>query len=421
VTGQLERTARWEPPPRPEWVQRIIDEGDCMDIEAVVPLDEASLLASATRSTGLSDFGTDEWREPFRMLVRSLNEDSHLHLLGRLRTRSEILQLLTARLQIEEQYRRNPEIDDEQITEPLFIIGQGRSGTSLLMNVLMANPDYGVAKTWEVMFPSPPPEAATYDTDPRIERGHRLIDQWNRVTPTLATMHEFAGDLPIECCQILGLTFMSSSWFESMGQVPSYQAYLARLDVRPSLEYHQRVLKLLQWRNPRRHWVLKDPMHLDRLPAILDVYPDARFIWSHRDPARALASTVSLIGTVQWGRSDHPFRFGTFEYVTDPEISAARFNAALDQLEAGIVPADRVHHMLYSNLVGDTLGAVKDMHASFGLSVSPDGLAAMGAYIDAHPRTARPPHRVNVGTEELNSRERQAFARYQAQFAIPYE
>jgi Sulfotransferase family len=416
-----ERTAQWEPPPRPEWVQRINEEGACMNASGVVPLDADSLIASAIRTTGLSDFGGEEWREPFEILVQAMEAEANLNLMGRLRTRSELLQLLEARLQIEDWYKRHPEIDEQVVSEPLFIIGQGRSGTSMLSNVLDRPPENCAPKHWEMIFPCPPPEAATYLTDPRIERGHRLIDQWNRVTPTIVSMHEFAGHMPMECCQILGLGFRSPTWFDSLGQVPSYQGWLAGQDVRIALRYHERVLKLLQWRNPRRHWILKDPMHLDRIPQLLEVYPDARFVWPHRDPTRALASTVNLLGTVQWGRTDHPFQFGAFEYVTDPNLSAGRFNAVIDQIESGAFRRERLHNMLYADLVSEPSGTIEKMYEALGMELSPAGRAAMQAYIDANPREARPPHKVNLGSDELNSRERRAFQRYQEYFSIPYE
>jgi hypothetical protein len=106
-------------------VRLINEEGQCMNISGVVPLDEASLLAAAQRATGLSDFGSDEWRDPFRVFIKALEEESELNLMGRIRTRSEILQLLEARLQIEDVYKRHPEIADEAIEKPIILVGQG--------------------------------------------------------------------------------------------------------------------------------------------------------------------------------------------------------------------------------------------------------------------------------------------------------
>jgi hypothetical protein len=183
----------WVPPPRPEWMKRINEEGDCMDIRGVVPLDSKSMIDAAIRSTGFSDFGVDDWREPFEVLCQAFDEDADLTLMGRIKARSDLLLLLKNRLQIEATYKQHPEIDDEEIVRPLMIIGQGRSGTSFLHNLLSASPENGNVMTWEAMFSCPPPETKTYTTDPRIEKAHKLATYWNRAAPELISMHEYSG------------------------------------------------------------------------------------------------------------------------------------------------------------------------------------------------------------------------------------
>lgn len=418
---QADHRLEWQPPQRPEWVQRINEEGCCMEAEQVVPLDEASLLNSAMESTGLSDFGADDWREPFRVFLKSLNEEAQLNLMGRIRTRSEILQLLEARLQIEETYKRHPEIADEQITQPLIIVGQGRSGTTLLQNLLNSHPDNGAPLHWELVFPCPPPESATYQTDTRIEKAHKLIDQWNRVTPTFAAMHEFAGTIPMEDNVTMAMNFMSPTWLDCMGQVPSYDAYIFQQPVEPALRWLERVLKLLQWKNPRKHWVLKDPMHLDRMSELLKVFPDACFIWPHRDPVRALASLVSVVGTIQWGRSDHPFSAVSLAYMTDPDLAAGRFNAVVDQLDSGAIPQDQIAHVLFHDLVADPVGQVGKMYDHFGIALTDGGREAMSRFMKENPRDNRPAHQFDIGSDAAVARVREAFARYQERFGVPVE
>jgi hypothetical protein len=234
-------------------------------------------------------------------------------------------------------------------------------------------------------------------------------------------MHEFGATIPFEDCLLIGMNFMALSWMDIMGQVPSYDMYMMKHDIEPGLRYHERVLKLLQWKNPRRHWVLKDPLHLDRLEGLLKVYPDACFIWTHRDPVRALASLVSIIGTLQWGRSDHPFSGISLEYMTNPELSAGRFNAVIDQLESGVVPKGQFSNVLFKDLVADTIGTVAKVYEDFGWELSDDGRQAMQTYMDENPRDSRPPHKFGVGSPAAIERARTAFQRYIGYFDVPVE
>src|ERR1700722_9234065 len=287
------RRQAWQPPKRPEWVQRINDEGRYLDIKNVVPLDEASLIGSAMRATGLSDFGSDEWREPFAMLIKSLEEEAELNLMGRILTRNDLLQFLEARLGVEDVYKKHPEIEDQEIREPLLIIGQGRSGTSLLLNPLAEDPDNRVLRTWEAMFPVPPPETATYDADLRIERADKIISMPNRVTPEVASIHEFSGAVPTENIHIICLAFLGNWLASLLGQAPTYQQWMASR-MEEGVRYEKRVLKLLQWHHPRKRWVLKNPDGMTYLPETLRVYPDLRLVWGHRDPLKAVSSVVGL-------------------------------------------------------------------------------------------------------------------------------
>lgn len=391
-----------------------------MDIKGAVPFDEDSLIASATAATGSTDFGADDWREPFRVLIKALDEEADLNLIGRLRMRSELLQLLQARLLIEDWYKRHPEINDERITQPIIIVGQGRSGTSFLQNVLAANPDNGALLQWEAMFPCPPPEKMTYRTDPRIVKADVLIKQWNRITPTMISVHEFGGTVPIEDCEILAINFMSPSWFGCFAQVPSYDAYMAKQDPMLALRYHERVLKLLQWKNPREHWVLKDIPHLDRIEPLLRIYPDVCFVWPHRDPVKALASGISAIGTLQWTGCDHLFKGGSLDWISDPYVSAARFDAAIQQIEAGIVPPRQMYHLLYRDLVTKPMTMIEEMYRHFGFRLSEQGRAGMEQYLREHPRDGRPSHKVSMSPEDI-AEARKAYAKYQEYFGVPNE
>ncbi|GAB3377822.1 sulfotransferase [Spongiibacter taiwanensis] len=419
ITSQ--RRENWRPAPRPEWVERINEEGRWMDIGGIVPLDEQSLLNSAMKATGLSDFGPDDWREPFRVYIKALEEEAELNLLGRIRTRSEILQFLCARLRIEEEYKRHPEIADEEIKQPIVVIGQGRSGTSFMLNTLAAAPSNGALSTWESIYPCPPPEKDSYHSDPRVEAGHQIADQWNRVTPEIAAMHEFDGRIPEECCHIMAINFMSVTWLNLLGQVPSYIQYAPQIDWTQCYAYHKRILKLLQWKNPRKHWVLKAPEHLDHLTDLLKVYPDACIVLMNRDPIKALASSLNLIGTAQWARTDNPLSSNAWDFIISAETSAKRLESIIDLMEGGVVSKERVLNVLYKDLVADPLSTVDKIYDYFDLPMSGEERGVIAKYLADNPRENRPPHKFDMGSDEQIARERELFKRYQDYFHIPNE
>ena len=411
----------WAPPLRPEWLKRVNEEGDCMDIRGVVPLDSGSLMDAAIRSTGHSDFGVDDWREPFEVLCKSFDEDAGLNLFGRIKVRHELLLLLKNRLQIEATYKQHPEIEEQEIIRPLMIIGQGRTGTSFLHNLLSASPENGNVMTWEAMFSCPPPEAATYHSDPRIEKAHKIAEQWNRIVPELVSMHEYSAYIPQEDTPVLAHSFRNVGWFMVQGEVLQYYAYMATANLEPAYRYHKRILKLLQWKNPRKQWILKNSANLEELATMLKVYPDVCIVWPHRDPSKSVASTVSLIGSMLWGGTDHPFQRVSLDQYMDPHGAAKRLTHVIDQIESGVIPKERVYNLLYRDLVADPVEAAAKIHKYFNLPFSAQSRATLEEYMRQNPRDKRPPHKVSVETRAVVERDRPAFKRYQEYFGVPNE
>lgn len=420
-SGRRAYLGDWQPSPRPEWVARINAEGACLDMRAVVPLDENSLLAWARANTGLTDFGEDDWYEPFQVFLKSLDEEANLHLMGRLMARADILNLLEARLQIEHAFKVHPEIAEEQIVRPFVVVGQGRSGTTAMLNLLAADPRVASLRQWETMFPWPPPRPETYASDPRIAKADAMTMQQVRVTPEFGSMHVIGGAPPRECTRAHALSFRSPAYFNVIGQCPSYSRYMAGQDMAPAYRYQKRLMQLLQWQHPRERWVLKTPVHLDMAPQLFATFPDACVIWLHRDPIRAMASQISILGTWQWQRSDTPFASDVWDFLGDPQLAGQRLERVIDWLEDGTVPADQFYHILYKDFVADRIGTVARIYDRFGFSLPDEPRRQLEAFIARNPRDARPPHQYSVGSDEDIARVRPAFQRYQDYFGVPSE
>lgn len=411
-------TPLWTPPAHPDWLDAMNREGSYFDLSAVVPLDEASLLEHARRSTDLSGFGDDLWREPFGVLVKSLEQEAQLTLMGRLMARNDIILALRTRLQLSETLRRDPEILDQQVVAPMVIAGLPRSGTSILFELLSRDPDVGVPLTWEAIQPCPAPEAASYHNDPRIESVHRLVTQWNRVAPEFARMHEMGAQIPAECGQLMVGSFVSDH-LAALHQTPSYSAWCAQADYLPVYQYHQTLLKLLQWKNPRRRWLLKAPEHQVHLDTLLAVYPDARIVQTHRDPIKCMASTSSLIGTLYSMRSDQAFNAEMFENIIMGEATAQRLEHVIEQRAAGVVPEQNIVDSRYQDLMDAPMLCIEKIYQHFGIELTRIAREKMQAYLAAKPKGKFGSHSYQV--DAGRSQERSLFRRYQDLYGIADE
>lgn len=414
------RRDMWTPPSRPEWVSKVNEEGRYLDIRGIVPLDPESLIATAKRNTGLSDFGEDDWIEPFRIYVQSVDEDGDLNLMGRIMTRSELLMMLEGRLRVEEAYKQHPEIEDEVIAQPILIVGQGRTGTSMLVNLLSLDPDNATLRTWEAMMPAPPPEKENYFSDPRIEICDRRISMYDRITPEIRSMHEFTGLIPTENIHLEAMSFYGYAWLDMLGQAPRYLEWMRGRSYAPALSWLKRVLKVLQWHNPRKRWILKSPDALNYLPEVFASFPDLALVWTHRDPVIALKSMVNLVGTLVWMRSDKVISDGAFEQVADVKNAARMITQPIDWMESGVVPKNRLYDVHYGDLISEPLAVVEGLYRHFGFELTHTTRQAIVDYLIENPREARPKNVYRTG-DEFVSEERQAFARYQEYFRVPSE
>jgi len=411
----------WRPPPREAWVERLNALGRNLGDEgrSLVALDEASVLSAARRTTGLDDFGDDWFRAPLAKLLGALEDEARLTLLGRLFARSEIQRILQNRLRVEAWIRAHPALLDERIEAPLFVTGLGRSGTTLLHELLMQDPANRVPLLWETFFSVPPPEAAAHASDPRAAAADLEITLMDAAVPAMTGMHENAGDLPTECIFLFAHQ-LATDMFTGEFHVPSYTLWLHAQDLAPVYAYHRRLLQLLQSRHRGERWVLKAPSHLGQLPTLFRAYPDARVVITHRDPLRVLGSLCNLMAALHWMRSDH------VDY--DAIVRAMSFGfpflceRVMKQRDAGEVPADRIVDVLYRDLVREPLATVDALYRRLGRALPAEAEARMRAFLEERRRAPRGAHEYAFETTGLDRHaERAKYAAYLERHGIPAE
>ncbi|MDH4168958.1 MAG: sulfotransferase [Acidimicrobiia bacterium] len=396
----------WTPPPRPRWLERLNTLGPAAGSAAdLIPLDGAELIDRACGSTELDDFGGDSWRPHFDLLVNALQNEAQLHTAGRLIARSELLRSLRNRLLITEFLHHGEPLVHPGIEAPVFVVGTARSGTSILHELLGCDPDNRLPTTWEVLHPV---EAARGQTE-MAAIGDGEVTLWHDLQPEYQAMHLNGGELPTECIFLTMNEFLSDQW-GGCHRIPSYSAHLAAIDHTDAYRFHRRQLQVMQQREHRSRWVLKAPSHLATLPALFSVYPDARVIFIHRDPLQTVPSTLSLMATLKWMRSD----------VVDLEDAVAvlpvgfawMLDAIITMRADGVIPDDQIVDLRYRDLLADPAGAVAAAYRHFGLRFSPEVGRTIEDYVARKPRGKHGTHRYSLddlGLDHATERERFAF------------
>jgi hypothetical protein len=252
----------------------------------------ADLMAQASAQTGLLDFGPPTFRDGLHRMLQSLEEDAQLPEAARAAVLSILLRRLVNRLHIEEWFRAHPAAEGAPISGPISITGLPRTGTTALANMMSLDPQFRCLRSWEQEKPCPPPSAATELRDPRRVAEVQRIEGFLREHPEQQTMHLYDIDATTEDVEVLGLEFRAQ---QMILPIFGYHAWWRDADMRPTFAYHRRVALLLQSARPPNRWLYKAPHHKFHLEAIVAAYPDVRFVFTHRDPAKVVPSYVSLV------------------------------------------------------------------------------------------------------------------------------
>jgi Sulfotransferase family len=371
-------------------------------------LDADALEAAAEEQTGLNDFGDGSHREGLERLVASMNTEADLTDTGQVMQHVRFVALLSSRLRVEDTYRTHPEIDDEQIEGPVFVIGLPRTGTTALSQLVAADPQFRSLRLWESSDPCPPPETATEHTDPRIARAEAGLAMMYQMFPLMASMMHQEATTATECQDLLGMSFRTVH-FDGFGRVPSYLAWVTDCDMDGTYRYHRRVLRLLQWHCPPRLWHLKTPVHMFALDALLTTYPDAKFLWSHRDPSKVLGSVCSLIHYTRSWSSDRD---------DSVELGAEQ----LDRWSDGIARAmdfraraggDRFADLSFADLQVDPVRALATAFQRIGLEFPARSRQAVARWAENHEPGSHGQHSYDLAQFGLEPDQvRARFARY---------
>ena len=375
-----------------------------------------ALLAQASQlANGLTDFGDPSFRDGLDVFLESARTEGQLTDIGAAAADGMALGNLVNRLNVVEWHRTHPSLASTDVDSPIFLIGLPRTGTTALSHLLSVAPQNRSLLGWEINESVPPPTTATYRTDTRFLAAMDAPDMLSMINPEFKAIHHDPPDMPLECATVLGQHF-SSLHLSTTFNLPTYMEWVRANDHTAAYEWHKSVLQVLQSECPGQ-WQLKSPVHLVDPFALAEVYPDARFVLTHRDPVNVIASACNLVRVLAGTFTDADWN--SYIRETWPDVIATLLdnqNAFRDaQIAAG--RGDAFVDIAYSNLVSDPISTVASLYEQLGETFTSDAEAAMRAHSAEHKKDRFGSHSYSLedwglSRDELTERVQPYLTRY---------
>ena len=358
------------------------------------------LHASASRRTGLTDFGADDYTDGLAVLLDSYAAEAGLTPAGAKANRAFLRGILTARLLSTAGWRAHPEYAQVAIDRPVFVTGLPRSGTTALQRLLTADPGSQGLEMWLAQAPQPRPPRRTWADNPVFQHIQAGFARHHDEHPEFMGVHYMAADQVEECWQLLQQSMRSIS-FETLAHVPGYSAWLRGQDWTAAYRRHRSNLQMIGLHDGQRRWVLKNPSHLFALGALIAAYPDALVIQTHRSPRTAIASACSLAAHASAGWSTT----FTGSVIGRSQLDLWARGLSLFSAERARQDPARFHDVRYDDLVADPVGTVEAIYGHFGLPLTgaaADAIRSLAAAAHAGGDSA---HRYTLGQFGLTGEE----------------
>jgi hypothetical protein len=352
-------------------------------METLQPASKLSMermIAAACAETGLSDFGDFDPREGMARFLQDINDNVLLNEAGLASISGIMNRWLVNGLRFADDLKKHPEILDEQVDDPLIILGMTRVGSTKLQRMLAADPDTLKIRHWESMNPSRVPNAVAGEEDPRIAADRQIIDAMIKNNLGLMQSHSVKVDDAEEDIFVQLPTFktVGHSW---VLPVPNYYDWVRSQSLHSSYVYLKQMLQYLQWQqggrqgeNGDRQWVLKTPPHIGNMDLLVDLFPNAKYVFMHRDVHEVIASTCRLIEMLFRTCMDVIDMHAVGAYVL--RIWSAEMDRHLQQLDALGSQIDLLD-VQYDRLRKDTFGVVRDIYQLTGRDLTPRREQAM--------------------------------------------
>ena len=352
-------------------------------------------LAKAREVTGIA-IVDDDAVEPLTAMVKSLNEDSHLHAAGAKAMEVRLLRLLCNRLRMQRDFAAHPEIADQVVHAPIVICGMGRTGSTKLQKLLAASGDFNWLPYWQSHNPSLISGDRGESPQWRIDDTDAWCKWFDEVSPETKYAHAQEAHEPEEESYMLEQS-LRTACFIGWSEIPGYLQWLFSHDITAQFRYLKQLLQYLQWQglqSPDKRWVLKCPLYFGLEPQLRAVFPDVSFIMTHRHPKHTMPSSVRLLECFHI-----PF--------TEPKVDAQALVGGLAaQIDGHLQvrathPEIRLLDLPFEQIVGDVPAVMKKVYAFCGVELRPESMQRVVAWHEANPMNKHGVHKYSLADYAL--------------------
>ena len=347
----------------------------------------------AKQKTGLTDFGDIDYLAGLEHLIKSTETEAKLSQIGRIAAKSALIDNLANRMLMVDFVKKNPAVKEEVIAQPMFIMGLPRTGTTILHAIIAEANEHRAPRLWEMQRPFPPPAKNPADNEARILELEKNAAMLDVLAPEMKLKHESNPRLVEECLPWMATSFFQEQ-FSTVHRLPGYRQWYLNADPKPAYQWHKLYLQYMQFiakkngQAPQR-WILKSPAHLPFIEAILNTYPDALMVQTHRDPLKVLASACSLLSTLRGGFSDaiDPLQIGEEESQFYSTI-LSRGMAARREMKN----AEQFYDFQFDDVIHRPIDGIADLYQHFDLNLNGESREKMQFFINNRPRTMHGKH-----------------------------
>ena len=359
----------------------------------------ADLRGAAAQQAGHDDFGSDSYMAGLTALLHSIEHEMQLNDRGRSELHTRIVNALANRLILVAWEKANPEAAAAPIEAPVVILGLPRTGSSILHETLAAAPGVRTPLIWEVQNFALVHAVKDAKSDRRIAAIEQAIARKNEVVRGYAAIHYEDPHIPMECVALTILDLVSTQ-FSTIAWAPTYRAFLLNHDMRETYRWHRRALRFLQARSPGKRWVLKAPMHSLYIGALLETYPDAVLLQTHREPVKVVGSFCNLCATLRraWSGSGDEQAHAAHHAAYAAEL----VNRAVHYRRSHPQENLRFHDVAFKRFMAEPEATLADIFAHSDMDFTAELRDATLGYLDARPRDKHGRHSYDLAQYGLS-------------------